>query len=249
MLTFSNISVTRGGKAVLTHVTLGLPPGKITVLLGKNGTGKSTLLGCVNGTVPYQGRILLGDTDIATLSPRLRARQIGMLPQLLPDTMLTVADLVALGRTPHTGGFGHLSDADRTRVAEAMDLAGVGAFAHRSVGTLSGGEKQRAYLAMLLAQDTPLLCLDEPGTYLDTDARRELYGLLAALAGEKTILVVMHDLSEAAALGDYAAVLREGEMAFFGMMEECVESHILENSFGVAQYVVEKNGERRVFFG
>ncbi len=254
MLTFSHITVVRGGKNIVNDVSFSLPKGEITVLLGKNGTGKSTLLGCVNGTVPYTGQIsyteISGTTiPLTALSPRERAKRISLLPQFLPDTSMTVYDLVSLGRTPYTGY--RLAKNDHAQITKAIERTVIANLANRCVNTLSGGEKQRAYLAMLLAQDTPMLLLDEPGTYLDADARRELYALLASLTepgekGGKTILTIMHDLSEAVALGANGVVLRDGQCVFAGSMTDCMESGILEQTFGVQKYVAEK--ENRIFY-
>ncbi len=251
MLTFSHVSVTRSGREILTDVSFTVPAGEITVLLGKNGSGKSTLLGCVNGLIPYTGQIVCGEEkrNLATLSPGEKAKIIALLPQSLPDTALTVYDLVAMGRTPYIGSIGRLSVLDKERIQWAMERVGISGFAGRMVQTLSSGEKQAVYLAMLLAQDTPVLLFDEPGTYLDADARRGLMGLLGSLAADgKTILLVMHELSDAVEIGSTVVVLGNGRCVFAGNMEDCLTGRVLEDVFGVRRYVAIEDGDKKVFF-
>lgn len=238
MIGFEHVSVRRENKTVLTDISFTLRRGKVTALLGKNGSGKSTLLSCVNRLCPYEGRILLNDRDLLHIPAPERARLVALFPQILPDTPFSVAQLASLGRTPHAGTFGSLTDIDLQKVQEAISLAGMTTFADRPCNTLSGGERQRAFLAMLLAQDTPLLLLDEPATFLDADAAKELYELIVTLARghEKTVLAVMHDLSAAVNVADDIAILDGGSLAFFGTTEECLASHTIERVFSVTAY-------------
>jgi len=238
MIRFESLSVRLGNTPILTDITFAPRTGKITALLGKNGSGKSTLLSCVNRLVPYRGRILLDGRDLADIPPMERAKQVAVFPQILPDTALTVAELAALGRTPHTGTFGRLSVGDRQKVRDALALAGMTQFADRPCNSLSGGERQRAFLAMLLAQDAPLLLLDEPATFLDADAARDLYALVSDLARMhgKTVVAVMHDLSAAVSLADDIAILSGGALTFFGTTEECLTAHAIEQAFSVTAH-------------
>ena len=197
MLEFDRVSVDHRGKTILHEVSFSLRPHRITVLLGRNGSGKSTLIRCVNGLQRHTGEIRLDGVSLALTPPRERARKIGILPQILPETALTVRALAALGRNPYVDAAGRLSPEDRRMVAEALRASGMEDFADRSLRELSGGERQRAFLAMLLAQNTRILLMDEPTTYLDVDARRELRDLIRTLARKqkKTLLVVLHDLN------------------------------------------------------
>ncbi len=250
MLTIDNLGVSHSGKVVLREVSFSLRPGKITVLLGKNGAGKSTLFRCINGLQPHTGQILLNGTPLAHLPPVMRARQIGILPQILPSTGFTVRALVSLGRNPYLGTAGRLSAADRSAVENAMTLAQVQPYGDRTVDTLSGGEKQRAYLAMVLAQDTPLLLLDEPTSYLDTDTRRHLLKLLRELADVhgKTLFVILHDLTEAVELADDAVILADGTSVFCGSVRECLRQDALEKWFGVERFFCTNGDMNRIFF-
>ena len=235
MLEFDRVSVDHRGKTILKEVSFSLRPHRITVLLGRNGSGKSTLIRCVNGLQRYTGEIRLDDVSLALTPPRERARKIGILPQILPETSLTVRALAALGRNPYVDAAGRLSPEDRRMVAEALRASGMEAFADRSLRELSGGERQRAFLAMLLAQNTRILLMDEPTTYLDVDARRELRELIRTLAKKqkKTLLVVLHDLNEAIELADDVVILEEGEMRFCGDVQACLDAHALEDCFHV----------------
>lgn len=237
MLEFDRVCVDHRGKTILHEVSFSLRSHRITVLLGRNGSGKSTLIRCVNGLQRHTGEIRLDGVSLALTPPRERARKIGILPQILPETALTVRALAALGRNPYVDAAGRLSPEDRRMVTEALRAAGMEDFADRSLRELSGGERQRAFLAMLLAQNTRILLMDEPTTYLDVDARRELRDLIRTLARKqkKTLLVVLHDLNEAMELADDVVILENGETRFCGDAQACLDAHMLEDCFHVAR--------------
>ena len=246
MIAFEELSVKKGSQTILHDVTFSLRAGTVTALIGKNGSGKSTLLSCVNRLCPYEGTIRLEARDLAAFAPLERAKKIALLPQILPNTELTVSSLTALGRLPYTGSMGRLSDTDRQRIAEALAMTDMSALASRPCNTLSGGERQRAFLAMLLAQDAELLLLDEPTAFLDTDAANGLYHILSDLVQShgKTVLAVMHDLSAAIHLADDIAILDGGTLEFFGTAEECLAVHAIERTFSVTAH----HADQRVFF-
>ena len=237
MLEFDRVSVSHRGRTILHEVSFSLRPHRITVLLGRNGSGKSTLIRCVNGLQRHTGEIRLDDVSLALTPSRERARKIGILPQILPETALTVRALAALGRNPYVDAAGRLSPEDRRMVSEALRAASMEDFADRSLRELSGGERQRAFLAMLLAQNTRILLMDEPTTYLDVDARRELRELIRTLARKqkKTLLVVLHDLNEAMELADDVVILENGELRFSGDVQACLDTHALEGCFHVTR--------------
>lgn len=246
MLEFKNISVTRGKKRVINNVSFPVKNSSITVLLGKNGSGKSTLLDTVTSQVKYSGSVLLDERDVNLIPSRERAKVISLLPQSLPETPLTVYDLASLGRFPHTGSLGVMSEEDRKFVSDSLSLTGMSDYANRPCNELSGGERQKAYLAMTLAQNSPYILLDEPTTYLDITYRKEMYELLKLLVKEhgKSLLVVMHDLNEAAALADFVCVLNEGDLSFYGETKEFLRENVAEKLFGVKKYI---SGDK-VFF-
>lgn len=238
MLEVKNVSLKVGQRPILRDVSLQVPRGSLTALLGKNGCGKSTLVGCIAGQRRFSGTVTLNGQDLAALSPRERALRMALLPQVLPLPRLTAQEVTALGRTPRTGLSGRLAPEDREAVERAMALTDTLAFRHTPVDRLSGGERQRVFLAMTLAQDAPLLVLDEPAAHLDAAARRSFACLLARLAREtdKTVLAVMHDVDAAAAVCDRIAVMEEGRITFCGTREACLKAGAIERAFGLKRY-------------
>lgn len=242
MLEFRNVSVHLGRKDIVKNINFTVKKGKITVLLGKNGSGKSTLIRAAGGMLKCNGEILW---EGRTLAPAQRARLAAFLPQQLPETELTVEEVVALGRHPYTGLLGKTGAADRAAVARALSAMGLEGLCERSVATLSGGEKQRVFLAQALAQQTPLLVLDEPATFMDVAAAGEVDALCRNLRAEgRTVLAVMHDLSRAVALADEIVVLEAGKIIFAGSKQNCLEQRVLERCFGVRRI----QAEEHIFF-
>ncbi|SDQ87042.1 ABC transporter ATP-binding protein [Quadrisphaera sp. DSM 44207] len=229
-------------RTVLDGLDLSVPDGSFTVLVGPNACGKSTLLrGLARVLRPRGGSVLLDGQEVATLPPKEVARRLGVLPQspTAPDGM-TVKDLVGRGRYPHQGLLRRWSAADEAAVAEAMAATGVTDLAPRMVDELSGGQRQRVWLAMALAQQTPLLLLDEPTTYLDIAHQVEVMDLLADLhaAGGRTLVAVLHDLNHAARYATHLVALRAGRVVAQGRAEEVVTAEVVEAVFGLRCRVV-----------
>ena len=250
MLEFKNVSLKIGSKFILDSVSFKVPKGEITALIGRNGSGKSSLLSTANGLRKYNGEILLCGNDIRKFQKKEKAKLAAFLPQIMPDTSLSVYSLVALGRTPYTGGIGILSQADKEAIARAMALTNTESLALRHVSTLSGGEKRRVFLALLLAQETPLIILDEPTAHLDPSYSSELCSLLRHLCTEhgKTILVVIHELTEALNICDNAVLLEEGKQIFYGKKEDLLDTNKIEDVFGVKKYTAHDGEKIRIFF-
>lgn len=187
----------RRGRTVLDRVSVELAAGEMVGVLGPNGAGKSTLLRTLAGMQPaLGGELTVEGESLAMLSPRQRARRIGVvLPERVAPGMLRGADLVALGRYPRTGWSGRLGRTDLEVVERMMRAVGAGHLAGRDVAALSDGERQRLMIARALAQEPRLLILDEPTAYLDLPGRVEVMHLLARLAGEgSAVLISTHDL-------------------------------------------------------
>ncbi len=240
-MNIKNLSAAYGKKQILANLSFTLKSGTFTALIGKNGSGKSTLLGCINGRIPYTGEILLEDRPLDTYSPREKAQKIGLLPQFLPDTALTAAQLIALGRNPHTGLTGRLQPADRDAIASAVELTATQDLQNRAIRTLSGGERQRVYLAMLLAQDADILLLDEPTAHTDVGFTAEFLLLLRTLAEtqNKTILAVLHDLNGAATYAHELLLLDQGRL---------VAPEEIETVFGVRKVPYAEDGKTKYFY-
>lgn len=234
----ARISASYGKKQVLRDIRLCLPEG-VTALLGRNGSGKSTLLHCIAGALPFEGSVKLDGKELTGLPAREKAKLLSILPQMLPSPDLPAEEVVGFGRSPYSA---RLSAEEREEVAAAMQKLGIGELARRRVSTLSGGEKQKVFLAMLLVQDTPLVLLDEPTTYMDLPFKSVFFSVLQELKEKKkTVLFVSHDLSDGIASSDHVLVLEEGGIRFAGSREECLNACILERTFGAARYEVEGN--------
>ena len=245
MLECNGLSVKRGGKCLLRDVSFLCERGEVTVLFGKNGAGKSSLLAALTGALPYGGSAAVHGAEILRLPPLERAKRIALLPQFLPQTDMTVGELCAMGRYPHRPLSPRLSPEDLGAMARALSRTGMEGFSERRVSSLSGGERQRAFLAMLLSSEGDVLLFDEPTAALDPAAGREILALLSALAEEgKCVLAVMHDLEGGIAIAHRALLLDGGTLAFAGTKEELLATDRLETTFGVRRYTA----EGRIFF-
>ncbi len=237
MLEVKNLSACRGKKQVLRNINLELLSGTLTVIIGKNGSGKSSLCECINATVSYSGKILFSGEDAALLPPRKRARYISYLPQTLRCPHITVEELVSLGRTPYVGVSGRLTEEDREKCLQASKELGLEAVYNKFVDEISGGERQKAYLAMMLAQDSDVLMLDEPTSHMDIEVERAFADTLRILAKKgKAVLAVMHNINLAADIADRIIVMSGGEIVFGGKREESLRCEIIEKEFGVRRF-------------
>ncbi|MGW7056078.1 ABC transporter ATP-binding protein [Streptomyces sp. NPDC054887] len=226
------------GRPVLTDVDLRVEPGELVALIGLNGCGKSTLLRLVAGLLkPSAGRVLLEGHDLGRLSRRATARRVALLHQSSPGVPgMTVRQLVKQGRYAARGPLGMLRDGDDEVCARALADVGVTDWADRAVDSLSGGERQRVRLAMSLAQDTGVLLLDEPTTYLDLRHQLEVLQTVVRLREERslTVVMVLHDLGHAARFADRVVALRGGRVVADGPPEHIVTPRLLADVLGVA---------------
>lgn len=250
MLEFKNISVTKNKKEILKDVSFSVKPHTVTAVIGKNGSGKSTLLSCLTGESRYTGAIHFSDSDISLMSKRQRAATVAFLQQNLPVVPITVENLVAMGRTPYIDIGKLLTEKDKVQIEKAIVSVGIENIRQKKLSEISGGEKQKAYIAMVLAQNTRVVALDEPTTYMDVQYEKEFMSLLRELKEKhkKTLLVVMHDLSRAAEIADYILILNEGRVAFSGEKEEAIQSGKIESIFNVKKYEIELDGKRKLIF-
>ncbi len=211
--------------------------GAVTALVGPNGSGKSTLLkGLADQLVPDAGSVLVDGRAIEAFDKKELARTMGLLSQesTSPDS-ITVEDLVYHGRYPHRGFFESVTDEDRQAVDRAIELAGCGHLRDREVGSLSGGQKQLAWIAMVLAQDTDVLLLDEPTTFLDLHHQLKVMEIVETLREESdiTVVVVLHDIQQAARLADEMVALKGGAIQARGTPEEVVTEELLAEVFEI----------------
>ncbi|ADQ66031.1 cobalamin/Fe3+-siderophore ABC transporter ATPase [Halogeometricum borinquense DSM 11551] len=214
-----------------------IPRGEITALVGPNGSGKSTLLKALSKQLaPDTGNVLLDGQTIQEYGDKEFARELGLLSQEndSPNT-ITVEELAYHGRYPHRGFFEQVSEEDEEAVERAIDLAGVDHIRDQTVGNLSGGQKQLAWIAMVLAQDTDVLLLDEPTTYLDLHHQLRVMETVQQLNDRRdvTIAVVLHDIAQAARFADYLIALQDGEVYDWGPPREVVTEELLADVFRV----------------
>lgn len=240
VLTSQDISFGYGERKLFEGFSLAIPEGGITAVLGPNGCGKSTLLALAEGMLkPACGAVLLSGTDTLSLSAKERAGLLAMLPQVHRTPSMKIRDLVACGRYAHMGPFGQLEKVDWDKVDEAILLMGLEGLRDRNAREFSGGERQRAFLAMTVAQGARTLLLDEPTTSLDVRAALDLMQLVRRLADEQgtTIVCVTHDVDLALRFSDGICVLgsaRPTQLLAEGTPEEIAGSSVLAASLGIS---------------
>jgi len=227
---------------VVNGVDVVLPSGQVTVVVGANACGKSTLLrGLARLLTPRGGSVLLDGRDLHRTPTREVAQRLGLLPQspLAPEGV-TAGDLVARGRAPHHRWWQQWSVEDERAVEEAMAATGTADLAHRAVDELSGGQRQRVWLAMALAQETELLLLDEPTTYLDLAHQVEVLELVAELNATRgrTVVMVLHDLNHAARYAHHVIAMKDGRVVAEGPPADVVTAERVEDVFGLRCVVV-----------
>ncbi|MFG2333195.1 ABC transporter ATP-binding protein [Streptomyces sp. NPDC048604] len=241
-LTGTGLRLGYGDRVVSQDLDLTVPAGKVTALVGPNACGKSTALRALARLLkPSDGAVHLNGDDIAGLSAREFALRLALLPQTpsAPDG-ITVRDLVARGRTPHQRWWRQWSSADEAAVDAALTATGAADLATRSIDELSGGQRQRVWIAMALAQDTPVLLLDEPTTYLDLAHQVDVLELVAELnrTDGRTVVMVLHELNLACRYADHLIAMRDGDVVAAGAPSEVVTPDLVQDVFGLRTTVI-----------
>jgi iron complex transport system ATP-binding protein len=240
-LSVQGVTVGYDDRVVCRDLWVDVPDGSFTAIIGPNGCGKSTLLRLLSRVLaPSAGTVLLDGRPLAAARPKEVARVLGLLPQtsLAPEG-IRVADLVARGRLPHQGLFQHWRSSDEAAVAQALEATRLTTLSGRLVDELSGGQRQRVWIAMLLAQQTPIMLLDEPTTFLDIAHQYELMELFRTFHVEgKTVVAVLHDLDQAARYADHLVVMRDGEIVATGAPPDVLTAPLVKDVFGLRCLVV-----------
>lgn len=222
MIRLDNITLAYGKRTILHNATLHLAAGELCALVGRNGAGKSTLLRAITSC----NALSINGKSIAEMSGEEIARNIAIVTtERIRVANLRVEELVAMGRAPYTNWIGHLQDIDREIVAKAITMVGMQEFSTREISTLSDGELQRVMIARAIAQQTPIILLDEPTAFLDIPTRFEVCRLLARLAHEegKCILFSTHDLDSALPVCDSFAIIDNQQLSKLGAEEAASE--------------------------
>ena len=225
MIEIENLRAAYNGKNILNVEKLSLEDGRITAIVGLNGSGKSTLLksllGMKRGERGNSGRVLIDGKNLSSLSHKERARLVGYLPQINQNANLDVYTLVCHGRFPYLGYSKILGENDRLLVENALRLTDMWEKKDKNLGEISGGERQRAYLAMVIAQDTKMILLDEPATYMDIKHQIEVLDVLSRLAQSgKGIVLTSHDLPQSFSICDKGCLMQDGKIVAQGSGEE-----------------------------
>lgn len=238
----ANLDIAYEDRLIVEDLNVEIPQGKITALVGANGSGKSTILKTLARIMnPKGGSVLLDGKSIHKQSTREVAKQLAILPQnpTAPEG-LTVTELVSYGRFPYQKGFGSMKAEDRKMVEWAIQVTGMSEFHDRPIDQLSGGQRQRAWIAMALAQDTDILFLDEPTTFLDMAHQLEVLHLLEYLntSEERTIVMVVHDLNHAARYAQHMIAIKKGKAEAVGTPTEVMSPDVLREVFGIEADIV-----------
>jgi iron complex transport system ATP-binding protein len=244
-LALDGVSVSLGGVRVLDRLSCAVEPGEWVAVIGPNGAGKTTALRAIAGLVSYDGGIDVLHEDARVLARSELARRVALVPQVpvIPGN-ITVRGYVLLGRTPHLGYFGSESRADHLAVDGALEQLDLVPFASRRLDTLSGGERQRTTLARALAQDAPLLLLDEPTTSLDLGRQQQVLEIVDRLRATRnlTVLSTMHDLTLAGQYADRLLLLDRGRLVASGVADDVLTRELITQHYGADVAVVDTPG-------
>ncbi|RSD29906.1 Fe(3+) dicitrate ABC transporter ATP-binding protein FecE [Vibrio pectenicida] len=234
MLETKNLSVAYGKQTIIANLSVSIPKGKITALVGPNGCGKSTLLKTlVRINKANSGEVFLEGKTLSSYGDKALARSLSLLPQILVNPEgITVRKLVEYGRSPYVSHWGRLDQDDKNIVEQAMRDTSVLEYADKTLDSLSGGQRQRAWIAMVVAQDTDVVMFDEPTTYLDMSHQVELMKLIQQMnAKGKTVVVVLHDLNQACRYCNHLVVLKQGCIVEQGSPDEVMTETLLNDVF------------------
>lgn len=243
LLTAESVTLSYDQTTIAKDLSVQIPQGKFSVIVGPNGCGKSTLLRAMSRLlVPESGKVLLNGRNIHEQTTKEVAKQLGLLPQsaIAPDG-IKVMDLVSRGRFPHQKWFQPWREEDQKAVDAAMAATHITDFAQHHVDQLSGGQRQRVWVAMALAQQTPVLLLDEPTTYLDIAHQIELLDLFQDLNQKNghTMVAVLHDLNHACRYADNLIAMKDGQIVATGKPSEIVTESLIESVFGLPCLIIE----------
>ena len=247
-ISVKNLTVAYEKNTIIQDLTLSIPKGQISIIIGANGCGMSTLLKTISRFYkPEQGEIYINKKNIKKVKEKDIAKEVAFLPQgPVAPPGLTVRELVAYGRFPHQKMIGGLNSHDKEIIDWAINETGLSEFSDREVENLSGGQRQRAWIAMTLAQETEIIMLDEPTTYLDMSYQLEVLEVLQKLNKEKniTVVIVLHELNNACRFADNIIGLKKGKVICQGKPIDVIKKETLKEIYGIdASLVVSENGQ------
>jgi len=235
MISISDLRASYEGAEILHGISAAFPEGKISVLMGPNGCGKSTTLRSLMRMVPQtSGSMTLNGQELGSMTPQELARQIAYLPQSRNVPDISVERLVLHGRFPYLSYPRRYRKEDWEKVWQALEWVGLSGMRERKMENLSGGQRQKAYLAMALAQDTKVILMDEPTTFLDIKNQFDMLDRARSLAnGGKTVIMILHDFESILHYADYVVLMAEGRILTVGGAETVLRSVEIKEAFGV----------------
>ena len=247
MIKLDNISAGYNKVEIIKNINVTFKEGTITSIIGKNGCGKTTLLRTASNLLkPFRGEITICGKDISSFENKELAKKISFLPQLRTVPNITVSQLVMHGRYPHLGFSRTPQKKDKEIVDQAIESMQLKDYIDKNVKELSGGQRQKVYIAMVLAQDTDIIFLDEPTTYLDVNHQLEILEIVKNLKKTgKTIIMVIHDLNNALSYSDQVCLLENGEVVIYDSPQAVYDSKEIDRIFKVNSHQVEVGEEGR----
>jgi len=237
MLKIKDLSLKLNNKEVLKNININFEENKITAIIGKNASGKTSIIKCINGTYKYNGEILLNDNNINNINIKDLSKQISVLPQLLKYPHILVKDIICMGRNPYLGIKSKLNETDLDIINKIINKLNINNLQDKYLDELSGGQRQLVYLALQLVQDTPLMIFDEPSSFMDINYENFFLNILKELKN-KTIIVVMHNINQVIKYCDNIVVVDEGEIVYSGTKLDCLKQEIIEKTFNLKKYQI-----------
>lgn len=246
MLEFKNVNIYYDKKHAIKNASFVIRENRIVMVVGKNGAGKSSIVNAINGTINYNGEITIDLKNIKEIKNKEKAKLISILPQKLPLVHIKVKELLEFGRNCYTTLLGGLSQEDKKAIDNAVNIININDLLDKYLDELSGGELQKAYLAMVISQNSNIIVLDEPVTHLDKEYESLFLRKLIEIKNKlnKTIIIVIHDINDAVNFGDDIIVIEKGNIVFNDSVEKCLNEEVLEKTFNLKKYVF----DNKVFF-
>ncbi len=232
MVECESLTVRINKKILVDQVSFVIPDGKLAVILGKNGSGKTTLLRAINQNIRYDGKVLIDRQDVKKMPLLEKAKVIATMPQSLPQPPVSLRKLVSFGRHPYVGYSGRLSLKDKQIVDELLAEHQLMDIADRRIDQCSGGERRKAFFAMMLCQQSKILLVDEPTANLDVPyVKHMLKALKTCPLQGKSVITILHDINQAIELADIILVMDQGKLIFQGDAEQLIANNIPEKIF------------------
>lgn len=241
MLKIRDLSLKLNNKVVLDKVNVSFEKNKITAIIGKNASGKTSLIKCINGIYKYNGDILLNSKNIKDIDIKDLSKQLSILPQLLKYPHILVKDIIAMGRNPYLSLKAKLTDNDLYIIDQVISKLNIVNLKEKYLDELSGGQRQLVYLALQLTQDAPLMIFDEPSSFMDVNYEHFFLDILKEQKenNNKTIVLVMHNINQAIRYSDNIVVVDKGKIIFSGTKFDCLKQEVIEKTFNLKKYEID----------